>query len=450
MERLRCAREKRPVPGRARMKSRAVRAFVLAATALALCTSPALAADPPDPGTTQNLVYGSGSEARPYIVYKPSTYDAKDPVPLVVLAHGCMTTAEQQMGSTQFNKVAEREGFLIAYPDVDDALTQLPQPLKNCWRFYDPGSHHRDMGDAAALAGITREVMNDNKVDPERVYMSGMSAGGFMTSIMAAAYPDLYAAVGVMSAGAYSDFTCIGTDIPSQPVELVSQTARTEMGSRARIVPRLVIGGGGDQGIPPACADKALEQGLRTNNLVLGGSQTGPISLEPAAIREEAAESAGGYGSTVSTYRDPNGCLIGERWTVHEMDHFWSGGSTDPKWKNWNNPKGPSGAEIAWDFFSHFKKSDTSMPCAERNPDPEPAVKLCKKRKVSFRLPPKTRSVRATVNGKRVKARIRGKRVKVTLPATLRKRTVVIVKSRTDSGKRKKQRHVYRGCGPKR
>ena len=419
---------------------------MLTVTALALCTSPAVAADAPDPGTIQNLEYGSGATSRPYILYTPSTYDAKKPVPLVILAHGCMTTAEQQMGSTQYNKVAEREGFLVAYPDVDEALTQLPQPLKNCWRFYDTGSHHRDQGDPAALAGITRQIMDRENVDPERVYMVGISAGGFMTSIMAAAYPDLYAAVGVMSAGAYSDFTCLGTDALSQPVELVSQTARAEMGSRARVVPRLVLGGDADQGIPPACADKALEQGLRTNNLTIGVTQQEPIQLAPSSVREES--NPGGYGSTVKEYTDADGCIVGERWLVHGMNHFWSGGSTDPKWKNWNDPKGPSGAEISWAFFDRYTRSDTSMPCAEKSP--EPLVKLCKKRKLSLRLPRNTVAAKATVNGKRVKAARKGKRLKVTLPATRRKRTVVTVKSKTDSGKRKKQRHVYPGCGPKR
>ena len=75
------------------------------------------------------------------------------------------------------------------------------------------------------------------------------------------------------------------------------------------------MGGDADQGIPPSCADKALEQGLRTNNLVLiSGTQDAPISLTPASI-EEVAQRRSGYDSTVSTYLDPDGCLIGQRWS---------------------------------------------------------------------------------------------------------------------------------------
>ena len=98
-----------------------------------------------------------------------------------------------------------------------------------------------------------------------------------MTSIEAAAYPDLFAAVGISAAGGYADAGCTGTGT-GLPVATSAQMAFDEMGPRARVVPRFVIGGDADRGIPPACADKALEQGLRTNNLVLGGQPGGPRS----------------------------------------------------------------------------------------------------------------------------------------------------------------------------
>jgi poly(3-hydroxybutyrate) depolymerase len=147
------------------------------------------------------------------------------------------------------------------------------------------------------------------------------------------------------------------------PVEFSAQLAFNEMGSRARIVPRFVMGGDSDQAVSPACADKALEQGLRTNNLVLSGTQTGPIALTPASVRE--VPKPGGYSTTVKTYRDPSGCLIGERWLVHGMNHFWSGGTTDPKYKDFTDPRGPSGAEASWAFFRRYTKDTTGMPCAE-------------------------------------------------------------------------------------
>ncbi len=346
------------------------------AVALALCVGSLLgassadadAAEQKDPGTVRSFTYGSGQMQYSYLVYVPRSYDAARAAPLLVMAHGCQTTAEQQMRANLYNPLAEREGIVVLYPDVNEFEASQPAPARRCWQFPSPASWHRDSGDAAAIAAMTRAVMGRWSVDPERVYMMGMSAGSFMTSIMAAAYPDLFAAVGIMAGGAYADGTCL-VGAPGIPVAVSAQLAREEMGQRARVVPRLVIGGDADQGISPACADKALEQGLRTNNLVLGGTQAAPISLTPASVRRVLKP--GGYDASVRTYLDPDGCEIGERWLVDGMNHFWSGGSTDPELANFTDPSGPSGAEISWRFFSRYTKSGTASPCSTtRSADP--------------------------------------------------------------------------------
>jgi poly(3-hydroxybutyrate) depolymerase len=209
---------------------------------------------------------------------------------------------------------------------------------------------------------MTNEVMATRNIDRGRVYMAGMSAGSFMTSIMAAAYPRLFAAVVINAGGAYSDFSCIGTDLASLPASVSAERAFEESGDAARVIPRLVMGGDADQGIPPACATKALEQGLRTNNLVLSGAQTGPIPLEPRTVR--TVETPGRYDSTVSSYRDADGCLVGRRWLIHGMNHFWPGGSRDPELASFTDPKAPNGSRIAWRFLSKYTKRGTKMPCA--------------------------------------------------------------------------------------
>jgi hypothetical protein len=266
-----------------------------------------------------------------------------------------------------------------------------------------------------------------------------MSAGSFMTSILSAAYPDLYAAVGIMAGGAYADPACIAGNPATNPVETSAQLAYAEMGPRKRVVPRLVMGGDADQGITPPCQEKAFEQGLRTNNLVISGGKTqdAPLSLKPASTREVPKE--GGYSSTVRTYRDPDGCVVAERWVIHGMNHFWSGGSADPKSKNFTDPKGPSGAEASWRWFSRFTKSGTTMPCAETP---------CPQRVLSLRLPAGTAAASATVDGKRATSRIKRGNLLVTLPAGLRETTAVKVRARKASGRKQTRRYTYAGCGP--
>lgn len=423
-------------------------AGIFVATCIAIAGFLGVATVGAQAGKVENLQFEAGTGAHPYILFTPDSYEGggeAKPIPLVVAAHGCMTTADQFMNATQFNEVAEREGFAVAYVDVDPATAALPQPLKNCWRFYESATYKRDQGHAAAVAGMTRAVMDRLKIDPERVYMAGTSAGGFMTSAMSAAYPDLFAAVSIVAGGSYQDGGCLGPS-PGLPVEMISESARNEMGSRARIVPRMVMGGDADQGISPSCADKALFQGLRTNNLVLGADQNGPISLTPASSRTEL--NPGGYDSTVDTYLDPAGCLIAERWMIHGMGHFWPGGPSDPAWKNWTDPKGPSGAEASWAFFKRYTKSDTAMPCAEAPVPVDSSDKTCVKRKVTVALPKRTRGVRATVNGKKVRSKIVKRRLRVWLPAGTRDRTVLRVEGRKKNGKKFSRRLAWRDCGP--
>ncbi|MEA2168015.1 MAG: hypothetical protein QOF76_1315, partial [Solirubrobacteraceae bacterium] len=123
---------------------------------LVLGVGPAAAADPPDPGTARSFTFGDYS----YIVYVPTTYDAAKPAPLVVMTHGCQTTAEQQMKANLYNVVAEREGIVMLYPDVTDAEAAQPGPLSRCWQFPVPTQWHRDAPDPSAIAGMTHAVMD--------------------------------------------------------------------------------------------------------------------------------------------------------------------------------------------------------------------------------------------------------------------------------------------------
>lgn len=414
----------------------AARCIALALLALTCGAAPAAAskAAPQRHGSIQTFTYGTGSAAYPYIVYVPPSYHRSRPAPLVVMTHGCQTTAEQQMRANLFNPVAKRAGIVMLYPDVNPAEAAQPGPLRNCWDIFNPQSWHRDSGDAAALAGMTRAVMARLRIDPGRVYMVGMSAGSFMTSVMAAAYPDLYAAVGINAGDAYADVTCLFVG-PGMPVEASAQLAYDEMGPRARVVPRLVMGGDMDQAIPPACADKTLDQGLRTDNLVLSGMQDTPISLTPASVRE--LPKPGGYTSTVSTYLDPNRCVIGERWLIGGMNHFWPGGSTDPQLADFTDPKGPNGAEVAWRFLSRYSKRSTAMPCAEAR---------CRAW-VTLRVPAGAKSVRAAVNGRRAKVRVAHRRARVRLPSIRASRTTVVIRGHTTRGKRFVRRHGFPACG---
>lgn len=291
--------------------------------------------------------------ARPeYIVHAAPSLDGA--VPLVVVIHGCNVTAQAQRESSGYDAVADREGFVVLYPDNDDGAH-----AGGCWRWYEPSSWYRDDGDPAALATMTRAVMAKYPIDPERVYVIGMSSGGLITSNLVASYPDLFAAFGLMAGGPYRGVGCLSQSVGNDPRTLAAD-ARDAEGDYARVLPFIVLHGDRDYTVPPSCGTAATEQWLRTDNLVASGGQDGPLSLAPARV-EAGTPKAGGYPFDVEHYTDPGGCEVAQRWDIHGMEHYWSGGSNYKV----GDPRGPSATEASWAFFERYRRSETDLPCAE-------------------------------------------------------------------------------------
>jgi poly(hydroxyalkanoate) depolymerase family esterase len=135
-----------------------------------------------------------------YVVYVPSSRHSDPGMPLVVVLHGCTMTADEQAAATGYDQIATERGFVVLYPDVD----AVDRANAGCWKgLWDPGAEGRDRGDAGAIAAMTRAVIARWRIDPSRVYATGISAGGFEASMLGAAYPDLYAAIGIHSGAEY-------------------------------------------------------------------------------------------------------------------------------------------------------------------------------------------------------------------------------------------------------
>jgi poly(3-hydroxybutyrate) depolymerase len=304
----------------------------------------------------------TGSDS--YLVFIPDSYTGRKSVPLVVVTHGSNTTAAEQEAANDYDQVAERDGFIVMYTDDNDDLHPGPvawaQSVGAVWQ-----------ADVALIAGMTRTVMGDYGIDSQRVYEIGMSAGAIVTSDLAATYPDLYAAVGIM-AGAPFDSPGFPACEPGQdpaaegydPQLLAdSYGAYRAEGKSARVMPVIVLNGDADGTVNPVCDQLATEQWLTTDNLVIDGKASGPLSLTPAGVTP--GQVPGGYSYRVYDYTQPSGCVIAQHWIVHGMNHDWSGGTSNPAYSGYTDPKGPSASEASWAFFSHYTLRSTSRRCAD-------------------------------------------------------------------------------------
>jgi poly(hydroxyalkanoate) depolymerase family esterase len=269
--------------------------------------------------------YSNPAGSRGYKLFIPSRYQGQ-PVPLVVMLHGCTQSPDDFAAGTRMNFLADEQACFVVYPAQCSEANQA-----KCWNWFRTADQQRGRGEPSLIAGITRQVMRDYSVDPKRVYVAGLSAGGAAAAVMGATYNDLYAAIGV-----HSGLACgAAVDLPSAFVAMRQggEGADRVVLSDRLPVPTIVFHGDRDTTVHPNNGDQVLEQSVKTTS---------------TQKRVRRGRVPGGHAYTRTIHTDASGRGIFEHWNIHGAGHAWSGGSPAG---SYTDPRGPDATREMLRFF---------------------------------------------------------------------------------------------------
>jgi poly(hydroxyalkanoate) depolymerase family esterase len=281
----------------------------------------------PDGAQYLSRSYACAAGRRNYKLYVPHRQHAGRR-PLLVMLHGGTQDADDFAAGTRMNVLAEEHGFIVAYPSqCKSANPSL------CWNWFKPEDQVRGAGEPSIIAGITDEIVAEYDIDPQRVFVAGLSAGGAMAGVMGATYPEVYAAVGVHSGLPYRSATDVASAFSAMRGDPGLQRRQRKTGPRsdhALRVRTIVFHGDADQIVHPSNAAKIIE------------AKTGD-TVERAKVRSSASRAY-----TRAATRDKTGTVVVEQWLIHGSGHAWSGGSADG---TYTDPHGPDASRELLRFF---------------------------------------------------------------------------------------------------
>jgi len=264
---------------------------------------------------------------RDYKLYIPAARPSSR-MPLIVMLHGCTQSPDDFAAGTGMNALAERHGFLVAYPAQPTGAN-----ANKCWNWFKPEDQARDRGEPALVAGLTRDILRDHPVDPARVYIAGLSAGGAAAAIVAVAYPDLFSAVGVHSG------LPVGAAL-GIPQAFSAMRGGADGTPLSHAVPTIVIHGTADATVHPRNGAAVIAQTLH--------------AFDGLKATKRKGLSAGGRSFRQTSHKTGDGRSMVEHWEIDGAGHAWAGGHAAG---SFTDPAGPAASEEMLRFFLQHRQS---------------------------------------------------------------------------------------------
>jgi poly(hydroxyalkanoate) depolymerase family esterase len=297
--------------------------------ALARTLKPVVARRTPPPGAGAWIpgVVAGAMGVRRFRLYRPTGVRVGERLPLMVMLHGCGQDANSFAASTRMNRVAQREGFLVLYPEQDRLAN-----AQGCWNWFDTASR-RAHGEAELIMQAIDQVCLLHPVDRERVAIAGLSAGASMAALLVSRHPSRFKAVvmhsGIPPGTAHSTLSALGA---MQGQRRTKPLAATPGKMQSHWPPLLVIHGDADGVVSPHNGRAAAQAWAYA-----AGARAGQVrSVQRGRRYPMAVTDFKCRGSTVAT-------LV----AVDRLAHAWSGGAAG---KPFGDAQGPDASRMVWAF----------------------------------------------------------------------------------------------------
>ncbi len=252
------------------------------------------------------------------------------------MLHGCQQSPDDFAAGTRMHVRGQGCGCFVLYPGQDRRANRL-----GCWTWFEAVHQQRDRGEPSILAALTREIIASHPIDPGRVYVAGLSAGGAMAAILATTHPELFAAAGIHSGLPHA----VASNLVSALVAMKRGPARGRAGGSGEpgaTVPTIVFHGDQDATVHPKNGEELI---ARTRG-------TSP------ATRTIRGVVPGGRAYTRTVHHDTAGRIDAEHWVVHGSGHAWSGGDAAG---SYTDPLGPDASSEMLRFFGeHARRAGPS------------------------------------------------------------------------------------------
>lgn len=299
------------------------------------------------PGTWQSMKLGLAplpGELVPqlsYRLYIPS--GAKGALPVVIMLHGCQQTPEDLAAGTRMNALAEREGFIVAYPQQP-----LRRSVHRCWQWFDLGAGEGGR-EAQAVSMLIDELAARPDVRTGEIYLAGLSAGAAMAALVALRYPEKIAAVGLHSGVVIGAADNPGAGLramrdgsPLEPALLLDAAGATIGGPE---MPAIVVHGMADDAVSPVNGRLLARQFLAYNGLDdrLGQRLESANDAPPIAEGDYREASFGRWSRDLVRVVEVGG-----------LGHAWSGGDAAVQY---HSDIGPDASWMMWQFFRQHRRT---------------------------------------------------------------------------------------------